>query len=273
MISVTVVAQDLPRPSPKAKVDQVVGLTDVSLEYSRPSVKGRTIWGELVPYDKVWRFGANECTTIRIEDDLSFGDKKLAAGYYSILATPTENGEWSIFINADTTLRGSADYDAEKDACVLKVKPTENSHTESMSITIENLTSNSAAIVFRWEKIRLELPFTVNTDMNAEKNIKKAIEEGEDLDRVNYSAASYYYNTKKDEATAMKYLGKSLEVKENHRAYYLKGVMAKDKDKMDEAVENWEKAVKLAKEAEAEGWADFIAGLINDEKAKNSDKN
>ena len=265
MLSISLMAQDLPRPSPNAMVEQVVGLTEISLQYSRPSVKGRTVWGDLVPYDKVWRFGANEATRIRTSTDMTFGDVVIKAGYYALLCTPSEKGDWQIHVNTDTTLRGAGDYDAEKNVATLIGQPKDNPEmTESMSITIEDLTAESGSIVFKWAQAKLKLPFTVPTDATAEKNINSAIEKGENLDQVYYTAASYYYNTKKNEGEANNYLTKSLEVKENHRVYYLRGRMAESKDNMDEAIKNWTKGVELATAAESKGWADFMQGLIDD---------
>ena len=268
MLSLGMTAQDLPRPSPAATVEQVVGLTTITLEYSRPSVKGRTVWGDLVPYDKVWRFGANEATKIRTSDDITIGGEKLAARYYAILATPSEKGEWMIHINSDTTLRGSGNYDSKKDVAVLKVKPSESAHTESLSITVEDLTANTATVLFQWEKIQIAIPVSVPTDEVAEKNIQAAIEKGEKLDQVYYSAASYYFNSKQNEAKANEYLEESLKVKENHRVYYLKGRMAESKGNMTEAVGHWKKGITLAKEDGSDSWADFMQGLVDENSEK-----
>lgn len=264
MGSLGLTAQDLPRPSPAAHVEQVVGLTTITLQYSRPSVKGRKVWGELVPFDKVWRFGANEATRMRTSDDIVLGGEKVAAGYYAILATPSENGEWMIHINSDTTLRGAGSYDAAKDVAVLKAKTTKSAHTESFSLTMEDVTSNSANMLFQWDKVQIAIPITVPTDEVAAKNIQKAVDKGEDLDVVYYNAASYYFNSKQDEKLANEYIDKSMKVKETHRVHYLKGRMSESKGEMDKAVAHWKQGVALAKEAGADGWADFMQGLVDE---------
>ena len=96
----TAVAQDLPQPSPAAKVEQVVGLTAISFDYSRPSVKGRTIFGDLVPYDEVWRLGANACTKITLSTEAFVQGQSIEAGTYAVFAIPHANGTWKILFNS-----------------------------------------------------------------------------------------------------------------------------------------------------------------------------
>jgi hypothetical protein len=197
MLSLGLMAQDLPRPSPLCSVEQIVGLTTINLEYSRPSVKERTIFGDLVPYGEIWRFGANMSTKMRLSTDITLGGQAIKAGFYSVLCTPAETGDWQIHVNSDTTLRGSSGYEAEKNVATIKIKPVENRMVESMSLTIEDLSSDAANFVFQWAKVRLVIPLTVPTDATAEKNIADAIAAGEDLDEVYYTAASYYFGCKR----------------------------------------------------------------------------
>ena len=102
LIGTTAVAQKLPQPSPSCITEQVVGITTITIEYSRPGVKERTIFGDLVPYGEVWRVGANACTKFTTTDELTFGETKVAAGTYALFAFPAEDGNWEVVLNTDT---------------------------------------------------------------------------------------------------------------------------------------------------------------------------
>ena len=117
-------ALKLPRPSPKATVVQTVGLTDVTITYSRPGVKGRTIWGDLVPYDKVWRTGANEATTFQVSQDVKINGQALPAGTYSLHTIPGKT-QWTVIFNKTADQWGSYDYDQTKDALRIQVTPAQ----------------------------------------------------------------------------------------------------------------------------------------------------
>ena len=139
-----------PLPSPNATVSQTVGVTKIEVVYSRPSVKGRTIWGELVPYDKVWRTGANSVTKITFDGDVMVEGQKLAAGAYSIYTIPGKT-EWTVIFNTVST--GGPDYVAEKDALKVKVKPLSADMKELFTIGFPIVTSDSAILAFAWEKL------------------------------------------------------------------------------------------------------------------------
>ena len=136
---------EAPQPSPKATLTQRVGLTDVTISYSRPSVKGRVIWGELVPFDKVWRTGANSATTITFSDDVTVEGQKLAAGTYSVFTIPGK-AEWTVIFNNDTKLWGETDYDAAKDALRVKAKPQVSEMRETLSIGFPSVGTTSAVL-------------------------------------------------------------------------------------------------------------------------------
>jgi hypothetical protein len=148
------------RISPKASVSQTVGLTDITIEYSRPGVKGRTIWGGLVPYNTVWRAGANEATKITFESDVIINGKKLKAGNYSFFAVPTKN-KWILIFNRVSEQWGAFEYNDAEDALRTEVKPeTENNcWQEWLAYTITKTSDNTAIIRLEWEN--LKVPFTV----------------------------------------------------------------------------------------------------------------
>ncbi|MBV8517408.1 MAG: DUF2911 domain-containing protein [Acidobacteria bacterium] len=149
-----------PRPSPSATLTQTVGLTDITIKYSRPGVKGRTIWGGLVPYDKVWRTGANEATTIAFSDDVLVNGNKLAKGTYAIETIPGQD-QWTLIFNRVADQWGAFQYDATKDALRIQARPQTADYREWLTFEIPEMTTDTATVVLRWEK--LALPFTIDT--------------------------------------------------------------------------------------------------------------
>ena len=254
-------AQDLPSPSPLSKVEQVVGLTTVSIEYSRPSMKGRTIFGDLVPYDQLWRLGANASTKFTSSTDVIIGGKTFAAGTYSVLATPSSAGTWKIFINSDTELRGTAGYDESKNVVTIDAKGVENASTETLTINFSNVSANGAMISISWENVRVDVPFSVETAKNAKANIEAAIEKGEKLDEVYYKAASYYLNAG-DKKKAMIHANKGIKVKEGYKLYFMRAQVYAAMDETDKAIADAEKALEMTK-AEESGWVDYIQGTLD----------
>ncbi len=152
-------ASDEPRGSPNANVSQTIGITEVTISYGRPGVKGRKIWGGLVPYGKVWRAGANEATTISFRNDVTIEGQPLSAGTYALFTLPTED-EWTIIFNKTAQQWGAFNYDAGHDALRVNVKPQAADHKEWMSFGFRDLSANSATVVLRWEK--LAVPFEIH---------------------------------------------------------------------------------------------------------------
>jgi hypothetical protein len=147
-----------PRVSPDQMLKQTVGLTDITITYSRPAVKGRQVWGALVPYDKVWRTGANDATTITFSDDVTINDKPLPKGSYSLHTIPGKD-EWTIIFNKTAKQWGSFEYDQAQDALRVTAKPVSAPFAEWMTFEIPQLAPESATVQIHWEK--LAVPFTV----------------------------------------------------------------------------------------------------------------
>jgi DUF2911 family protein len=152
---------NLPRPSPNASVTQTVGITEVTLHYSRPGVKGRQIWGGLVPYGQVWRTGANENTTIQFSTQVKVEGHELPSGLYGLQTIPTET-EWTVIFSKDADQWGAFTYKPEHDALRIQVKPEPAELRERMGFDFEDVTDTSAEVVLHWEK--LEVPFTIEVD-------------------------------------------------------------------------------------------------------------
>jgi hypothetical protein len=150
------------RVSPKAMVKQTVGLTDVTIDYSRPGVKGRTIWGNLVPYNVVWRAGADEATKITFSSDVKINGKSLKAGSYSFFVIPTKNN-WTLIFNKIASQWGAFEYNESEDVFRIEVTTEEGNFQEWLSYTITKTVDNSAIIRLEWEKIKV--PFTVEVEI------------------------------------------------------------------------------------------------------------
>lgn len=151
------------RISPKAGVMQVVGFTEVNIVYSRPGVKGRKIWDGLVPYNKVWRAGANEATTISFGTDVTVEGKKLPAGKYGFFAIPSAN-EWTLIFNKVADQWGAFEYNEAQDILRIKVKPVKNNFNEWLAYTITKTGENKASIALEWENLKVPFNITVPID-------------------------------------------------------------------------------------------------------------
>lgn len=150
------------RISPKAEVMQTVGLTDIRIIYSRPGVKGRTIWGKLVPYNSVWRAGADEATKFIFSNDIVIEGKTLKKGSYSFFAIPGKN-EWTLIFNKVADQWGAFEYNESQDALRIKVKPEKGNWQEWLAYTITKTSNTTAMIRLEWEK--LKVPFKVEVKL------------------------------------------------------------------------------------------------------------
>jgi hypothetical protein len=151
-----------PRVSPNAAVSQTIGTTEVRITYGRPQVKGRTIFGELVPYDEVWRTGANEATTFSVSSDVTIEGESLSAGTYSLYTIPgTDN--WTIIFNNVANQWGT-NYDQSKDALRVEVTPESTSSREMLTFLFEDVTDTSGTCVLHWADMRVPFEIQVSTE-------------------------------------------------------------------------------------------------------------
>jgi hypothetical protein len=152
---------DLPRPSPNATVSQMVGVTEITIKYSRPGVKNREIWGKLVPYGEVWRTGANENTTIKFSTPVKVEGHELPAGTYGLQTIPTAT-EWTVIFSKDANEWGAFSYKQADDALRIQAKPQPAELRERMAFDFDDVTDTATQVVLHWEK--LKVPFTVEVD-------------------------------------------------------------------------------------------------------------
>jgi hypothetical protein len=266
----------LPRPSQKASVMQTIGVTDVTITYSRPGVKGRKIWGDapaaatatgtatlddsrsrlkdapIVPYGHVWRAGANEATTFAVTDDVLINGQKLAAGTYSLHTIPGKD-EWTIIFNSDAGQWGSFSYDEKKDALRVKAKPeTTADNQEWLAYEIPEVGPNSARVNIRWERLRV--PFTVevpNVEALMRAKVDAAIAANPTAWQIPLQVANQYANDDKwDEA--LKWADQSIKVKETFQNLATKAQLLFEAGRKDEAFAVADKAVERGKADKAD---------------------
>ncbi len=152
----------VPQASPEASVAQTVGVTEIKISYHRPAVNKRKVWGELVPYNEVWRAGANENTTISFSSDVIAGGQKLAAGTYGLHMLPTEK-DWTVIFSNQSAAWGSFSYDPKEDALRITVTPQPAEFQERLGYALEEPTDTSVQAAMRWEKLKVVFPITVDT--------------------------------------------------------------------------------------------------------------
>jgi hypothetical protein len=198
-----------PQSSPLAKIDQVVGLTNVHIEYSRPSAKGRTVYGDLVPFGKMWRTGANANTIISFSEDVKVVGKDLKKGKYALYTTPKADS-WDIIFYRDTNNWGLPEsWEESNVALKVTVKPeTLNQPIESFSLFLNNLSNDSGVIELSWERTLVSIPFTVPTQETALKSIEKTLAGPSAGDY--FSAAQYFYQTNSDMTKALSWVNSAI---------------------------------------------------------------
>lgn len=256
MTSMTAMSQDLPKPSPAAEVEQRVGLTDIMVKYSRPSVKGRTIWGDLVAFDEVWRAGANKATMFSTSSDIKVQGKDLPKGDYSMFIIPAKEGEWTVIFNKETELWGAGDYKKENDQLRVMAKTTKSAEmVESLEYRFLTITEKSAMMVMDWENIRLSLEIKADPTDQAMLNINAAIAEAsaEDKWKVYRSAAAYARDNGKMNKQGLDWIKQSTELKgDNWYSFWVYAdLLAQSKD-YKSAIAKAEKAIEIGtKDAKA----------------------
>jgi hypothetical protein len=237
----------LPRPSQKAQVMQTVGLTDVTITYSRPGVKGRVIWGGLVPYDKVWRTGANEATAITFSTDVKVNGQPLPAGTYSIHTIPTK-GDWTVIFNKQADQWGSYSYDEKEDALRVQVKAQPHEFTEWMEFSLPDIAVDKATVALDWEKLRVPFEIQVETVEHALASARAAMASlAADDQQTAYRCASFAFENNVAPDEARQWIDKSISIKETWLNLRLKANMLAKEGKTAEAIQFGEKAIAVGK--------------------------
>jgi len=252
-----------PSASTSAKVMQTVGLTDVTVEYSRPSMKGRTIFAAdgLVPYGKMWRTGANQATKITFSDDVMVGASKLPAGSYAITTVPTA-ATWVVnFYTHESTSWSS--YKEKTPVAAVKASPmTSNSSVETYRISFENITDTSADLVMAWANTHVPVKISVDVDDRVMKNIEQVLAGPTPNDY--YNAATYYHTSGKDKMKALELVRKATQVdKPKFWQVRREALILADMGKFAEAIKTADKSMQLAKAAGNDDYVKMNQESIN----------
>jgi hypothetical protein len=253
--------------SPAASFEQEVGSGKIKITYSRPLVRGRKIFGELVPFDKLWRTGASDCTVITTSEDISFGNNVLKAGSYSIFSIPSIN-EWTIIVNSDTTLHGETGYDEKKDIMRFKV-PLEKSHNfyETFTIDLNDINSKSEAFLkILWENTMVKIPVKSKEDDTLIALIEQHIIKGKTQDdSLLFQAANYYYSTNRDYKQAIIWLLEAEKI--NPQNFYypnLRQKLASENKDYTIAIEAAKRAISIADKEKMKKTIDSLNNKISD---------
>lgn len=233
-------ALELPALSPKARVEQRVGVTDLAIDYSSPAVKGRKIWGELVPYDKVWRAGANQATKLVASRDFKFGTTAVKAGTYSLFMIPTKRA-WSVMLNSDVSA-GQNNHDPKKDVAKLTVTPAKLAEPrERLTFVFSNTADDKTAIDLEWERVRIRIPIAIDTKAHVNAAIDAATKEAW---RPHFNSANYL-NEAGETDRALGLVAQSIAIQSTWRNEWLHARLLAKKGKKAEAKAAAARAQKL----------------------------
>ena len=262
----------MPAPSPLSTVTQNIGLIEASVTYSRPSVKGREIFGELVPYDKLWRTGANASTKVAFSDEVMVEGIKVPAGTYSLLTIPGKK-EWTIILNKNTEMWGVSGYEEAQDVARFKVNASDmKKDLETFTINFSDLSYNSADIKMAWANTMVKFRVETDVDSKVMASIKETLAtEAKAGDYLN--AATFYYDTKRDMDQALEWINKAIEMyeQENRNIYWVyhrKAKILAALDQYDKAIDIAQKSMEKAKEANNPDYVRLNEKLINEWKKK-----
>ena len=251
----------VPAPSPSQTIKQSFGLGDISVDYSRPAVKGRVVFGDLVPYGKIWRTGANAATKLTFSDDVTFGDVAVKAGTYALYTIPGKSS-WTVMLYSDLTMGGNvADYNQEKEVARITVAPkSTEAKTESFTINIAKVKATTATIELMWDYTKVSIKVATEIDSKVMKSIDASLANDS---RPYFQAASYYYDNDKDLSKAKMWAEKAAD--QNPKAFWVRMLKARIELKMGDkkaAVATANEVVELATEAKNDDYVKMAKELI-----------
>ena len=248
-----------PRVSQFAKISQTVGLSDITISYHRPGVKGREIWGNVVKYNEVWRAGANEPTLITFSDDVTIEGKKLGAGTYRFVTIPSKEGDWALIFNTEIKNWGTV-YDAKFDTLKIMVKPETGPNEEWMSFSFTDLTPSSARVVLAWEKVRVSFKVEFNLLGKLQMSMGNWM--------LLNQAARFALDNKMYLEEGLVWAERSIALDKNSRNLQTKAELLAQTGKIADAIAVAEEAVKTAKAKDSKANTGMLEKMISDWKAK-----
>lgn len=252
MASATLTAQaqiQVPQASPAATISQTIGLAKATVEYSRPALKGRKMFGAQVPYGKVWRTGANKITNLILSDEMMVNGQKVAAGTYGLFTIPNPN-EWTIILSKDANVWGAYTYNPANDVVKFTVKPQKLAKPEEFfTIEFTDFTASEANVALRWENVGVKFGIKNDADARIMTEIKEKTSASEVSPATYSAAANYYFDTNRDLKQALEWANKVVEKDQKYWTYYLRGKIAAQLGQCDVAMSDAQKGLQLAKEA------------------------
>jgi hypothetical protein len=250
-----------PAPSSTQTIKQEFGLSNVEVSYSRPGVKGRNIFGDLVPFGKVWRTGANNATTITFGDTVMIGNTKVPAGKYGLLTIP-DRTQWTIIITRQLDVTSPAAYKQDQDVVRITAQPEDLPFgIESFTIMFNNVKSTAMDIDLIWDKTLVSLPVTTEIDSKIMAQIDNIMAADS---RPYYNAAMYYVENGKDQNKALAWFNKAAEVNPKaYWVYYQRASLLSKMGKKQEAVASANKSMELAKEAKNDDYVTLNQKLLD----------
>lgn len=257
-----------PQPSPMGEVEQTVGVSEIEVEYSRPSMKGRSIFGSLIPYNEIWRTGANASTKIEFSSDVKIAGQDLKAGTYALYTIPGTE-EWTIIFNTNLELWGTDGYQETEDALRVKVNASKISEAkETFTIEFDKLNDNGCEISLVWENTKVAIPVTVNTEAAVLADIEKVMAGPAASDY--YRAAVYYLSLEKELDQALTWINTYIEKsgKEQFWVLHNKALILGKLGKYQEAIVVAERSKALAEKANYAAYITKNEVMIKEWKAK-----
>jgi DUF2911 family protein len=234
---------EVPAPSTKARVEMRVGITDFAVDYSSPAMRGRKIFGGLLPYDKLWRTGANASTKLTASRDFTFGGTAVPKGTYSVFSIPGTSS-WTVILNKNLEINNVDGYDAKDDAARITVNPEANAPRERMTFIFSDTTDDATRLDLEWESVRVSVPIKVDTQAQVRAGIDKAIA---DSWRPHYQAGRYLVENGGDLDTALQYLDTSIGIKGTWWNNWWRAQALAKKGRTADAVAAGNKALELGK--------------------------
>jgi len=258
---------NLPRDSQRASVTQRIGITDITVNYHRPLVKGRTIWGKVVPYGQVWRAGANENTTITFTDAVSVEGNPLDKGTYGLHMIPNQD-QWIIAFSRVNTAWGSFSYKESEDALRVTVKPQATEFQEALQYEIDQPTENSAVVTMRWEKVAVPVKVSVDVNSITEASLRQQLR---GLSQYTWDgwddAANFLLARKYDLGEALEWENRSIGSEPRFENYMTKSKILDAMGKTEEAKAAHDKALAVATPVQLHQYAFQLKGEKKDEEA------
>lgn len=239
----------LPEPSPSATVKQKIGFTDVTIAYARPAVKGRTIFGGLVPFGKLWRTGASDATILTTTDPITIGGKQLPAGSYSLFTIPTQN-EWTVIFNSYVGGHGTEGYEEKNDVLRFLVKPVPAVRFyESFTIELDDVVRNQAVMHLTWANTSVHFPLVSNANERIMADIQKRIGSATDEQPgIYFQSALYYFEQEKDTKQALTWATKAVQLKPAYNYLHLQAKLLARAGDYKGAIAAAQKSSELATE-------------------------